>query len=148
MIRVWAFAGSDSWDPKPSLSGTKGTSDTDVAQLDSDDDEDVWTEAAAAAKQKGNELYQRAEHQHAVQMYTVSYCSKSEASESKDTLSDAICRSLLLLDSYVYLSSCNNLHKSHICCCGTAWYCGCIVGVADADGHQPADSDSSTWQQF
>ena len=37
-----------------------------------DDDEDIWTQAAAAAKQRGNAMFQRAEHQHAVQLYTVS----------------------------------------------------------------------------
>lgn len=47
--------------------------DTNKVQLDSDDDdEDIWTQAAAAAKQRGNAMFQRAEHQHAVQLYTVS----------------------------------------------------------------------------
>jgi len=38
------------------------------------DDDDVWTQAGATAKQRGNEKYQRGEHQQAVQLYTVRCC--------------------------------------------------------------------------
>ena len=44
------------------------------AELSDDEDQHVWTQAAATAKQRGNEKYQRAEHQQAVQLYTVRRC--------------------------------------------------------------------------
>ena len=47
---------------------------THKAELSDDEDEGVWTQAAATAKQRGNEKYQRAEHQQAVQLYSVRCC--------------------------------------------------------------------------
>ena len=43
-------------------------------QLDEDEDVAVLSQTATAAKQKGNALYQRAEHPRAVRLYTVSQC--------------------------------------------------------------------------
>lgn len=47
---------------------------THKTELSDKEDEAVWTQAAATAKQRGNEKYQRAEHQQAVQLYTVKCC--------------------------------------------------------------------------
>ncbi|KAA6428792.1 MAG: hypothetical protein FRX49_01667, partial [Trebouxia sp. A1-2] len=56
--------------------------DAGKPELSNDEDEAVWTQAAATAKQRGNEKYQRAEHQQAVQLYTMAINLQTEVALS------------------------------------------------------------------
>ena len=72
----------------PTPSTVQNAHDTRKAELSDDEDEAVWTQAAATAKQRGNEKYQRAEHQQAVQLYTVKCCRTHVTKYARHTPAD------------------------------------------------------------
>ncbi|KAL0048479.1 hypothetical protein WJX82_004224 [Trebouxia sp. C0006] len=76
----------------PAPSAPQDAHDARKAELSDDEDEGVWTQAAATAKQRGNEKYQRAEHQQAVQLYSMAINLQTEVALSgmAGTLSSAV----------------------------------------------------------